>query len=89
MPLDLREREPVRPPGFFDLQLEGVFIGVMLHDVIIHVHQNPERRSKTGLLIPARLEGRLGLTGSAARPSCDMGGTLFTKPPAASIPSRR
>lgn len=41
MPLDLREREPVRPPGFFDLQLEGVFIGVMLHDVIIHVHQNP------------------------------------------------
>lgn len=41
VPLNLSEGEFVRPRHFFDLQLEGVFIGVMLHNVVVHVHQNP------------------------------------------------
>lgn len=47
--LDLSEGEFVRPPHFFDLQLEGVFIGVMLHNVVVHVHQNPERGESDAL----------------------------------------
>ena len=38
---DLSEGELERSPGLFHLQLEGVFIGVMLHDIVVHVHQDP------------------------------------------------
>lgn len=38
---DLSEGELERSPGLFHLQLEGVFVGVMLHDIVIHVHQDP------------------------------------------------
>ena len=38
---DLSEGELERSPGLFRLQLEGVFIGVVLHDIVVHVHQDP------------------------------------------------
>lgn len=39
--LDLCQGELVGAAGVFDLQLEGVFVGVVLHDVVVHVHQDP------------------------------------------------
>ena len=38
---DLSEGELERSPRLFHLQLEGVFIGIMLHDIVVHVHQDP------------------------------------------------
>lgn len=40
MILDLSESELVRSSNFFNLQLEGIFIRIMFHDVIIHIDQN-------------------------------------------------
>lgn len=39
--LDLGESELVRSPDLFNLQLEGVFVRVVFHDVVVHVDQNP------------------------------------------------
>lgn len=43
MILDLSESELVRSSNFFNLQLEGIFIRIMFHDVIIHIDQNSEK----------------------------------------------
>lgn len=43
---NLSESKFVGAPGLFDLQLEGVLIGVVLHDVVIHVHQNPVGKTR-------------------------------------------
>lgn len=40
MILDLSESQLVRSSNFFDLQLEGIFIRIVFHNVIIHVDQN-------------------------------------------------
>lgn len=48
-PSDLSEGEPVRPPHLLHLQLEGVLIGVVLHNVIVHVHQDPGGRARRTL----------------------------------------
>lgn len=40
MILDLSESELVRSSNFFNLQLEGIFIRIVFHNVIVHVDQN-------------------------------------------------
>lgn len=85
VPLDLSEGESVRPPRFLNLQLEGIFIGVMLHDVVVHVHQNPGR-GEAGQVYSRLLVWRQ-VTAAWPRTSCDTGDALFTNPPSASIPS--
>ena len=40
MILDLSQSELVRSSNFFNLQLEGIFIRIVFHDVIVHVDQN-------------------------------------------------
>ena len=43
-PLNLCQGELVRAAGFLYLQLEGVLIGVVLHNVVVHVHEDPGER---------------------------------------------
>lgn len=64
VPSDLSEGESVRPPDLLHLQLEGVLVGVMLHDVVVHVHQDPGRevRHLYSFLLPgAGLDSTVGL----------------------------
>lgn len=44
---DLRQRDLQRVGVAVDVQDEGVFVGVMLDDVVVHVHQDPETRQTT------------------------------------------
>lgn len=86
-PSDLGEGEFVQPPGLFDLQLEGVFVGVMLHDVVVHVHQDPARGEprQTHSVLPALPAGP-AFTVSSAPYSLGCGRRLL-KPPYASTSS--
>lgn len=49
-PSDFREREFVHAAQLLHGDLEGVFVGVMLDDVVVHVHQNPDI-AQTGVLV--------------------------------------
>lgn len=40
MILDLSQSQLVRSSNLFNLQLEGIFIRIVFHNVIIHVDQN-------------------------------------------------
>lgn len=41
---DLRQRDLQRVLVAVDVQDEGVLVGVVLDDVVVHVHQDPEWR---------------------------------------------
>lgn len=41
---DLRQRDLQRLGVTGDVEDEGVFVGVVLDDVVVHVHQDPEAR---------------------------------------------
>lgn len=43
-PSDLRQRDLVGVRIALDVEDEGVFVGVMLDDVVVHVHQDPDAR---------------------------------------------
>ncbi len=43
---DLRQRDLVGVCVALDVEDEGVFVGVMLDDVIVHVHQDPDTKKK-------------------------------------------
>lgn len=64
--LDLGEGELVGRPRLLDLQLEGVLVGVVLHDVVVHVHQDPGRGEQDRPAHSRGLEADPDSTGSAA-----------------------
>lgn len=49
VPSDLRQRDLVGVCVALDVEDEGVFVGVMLDDVIVHVHQDPDTHTKKTL----------------------------------------
>lgn len=44
---DLRQRDLQGVGVAVDVEDEGVFVGVMLDDVVVHVHQDPASRDTT------------------------------------------
>lgn len=62
-PSDLRQRDLVGVRVAVDVEDEGVFIGVMLNDVIVHVHQDPEKRDAS------RLASRAEQVGAKLKPA--------------------
>lgn len=89
-PSDLREGEPVGAGGLLDLQLEGVLVGVVLHDVVVHVHQDPAGREATRVHPPPpALQSEPDRPASPPPTRCAAGGNLFQPLHASSSPSER